>query len=129
MDPKPCESCKPQEGQVNRPPGMIFVGWGHGWQVCSTCGGSGVERPKRQPWLLVIDVLPLVTGLFRHDPLGCCLHSVLVLKNVGDEYVESALKLARVSGHPECEAVALLLGRMHDSQRLFLCPNNRGIVI
>ncbi len=35
-----CPTCKPNEDEKNHPPGMMFVGMGHGWQVCSQCGGS-----------------------------------------------------------------------------------------
>lgn len=38
----PCETCKKLDGEVNHPTGMIYVGWGHGWQPCPVCGGSGV---------------------------------------------------------------------------------------
>jgi hypothetical protein len=38
----PCEHCKKLEHEVNHPTGMIFVGWGHGWQPCPHCGGAGV---------------------------------------------------------------------------------------
>jgi hypothetical protein len=36
-----CPGCKKQEGEVNHPPGMVFVGWGTGWQPCPRCSGSG----------------------------------------------------------------------------------------
>lgn len=39
-----CERCKRPEGAVNHVRGHIFVGWGHGWQPCSACGGSGSGR-------------------------------------------------------------------------------------
>lgn len=35
--------CWLQPGEVNHPAGMIFVGWGHGWQPCARCGGEGLE--------------------------------------------------------------------------------------
>jgi len=38
-----CPSCKrPEEPEaaVNHVAGHVFVGWGHGWQPCSKCGGS-----------------------------------------------------------------------------------------
>jgi len=37
-----CDSCKRTEGTVNHVPGHIFVGWGHGWQACTQCGGRGI---------------------------------------------------------------------------------------
>jgi len=39
-----CQGCRPRATDLNHPPGMIFVGWGHGWQPCRCCGGSGLER-------------------------------------------------------------------------------------
>ena len=41
-----CENCRPRATDRNHPPGMIFVGWGHGWQPCQRCGGSGLERTR-----------------------------------------------------------------------------------
>lgn len=41
-----CEGCRPRATDRNHPPGMIFVGWGHGWQPCQRCGGSGLERDR-----------------------------------------------------------------------------------
>jgi len=39
-----CTGCTLQYlGAANHPTGMIFVGWGHGWQPCSSCGGSGLS--------------------------------------------------------------------------------------
>ena len=35
-----CESCKRKHGEVNHPPGMIFIGWGRGWERCPTCNGT-----------------------------------------------------------------------------------------
>jgi len=35
-----CPACRRQEGETNHPRGMIFVGWGRGWEPCSRCGGS-----------------------------------------------------------------------------------------
>jgi len=43
-----CECSIPFEGQTNVVPGSIFVGWGHSWQPCSTCKGTG--RIKRRHW-------------------------------------------------------------------------------
>lgn len=39
---KPCEACKHPEGAVNHVRGHVFVGMGHGWQPCPTCGGASV---------------------------------------------------------------------------------------
>ncbi len=39
-----CPSCAPDTVEVNHPVGMIFVGWGHGWQPCQNCGGSGLAE-------------------------------------------------------------------------------------
>jgi hypothetical protein len=41
-----CQECRPRATDRNHPPGMIFVGWGHGWQPCQRCGGSGLERTR-----------------------------------------------------------------------------------
>lgn len=39
-----CTACTLQYlGAPNHPTGCIFVGWGHGWQSCSSCGGSGLS--------------------------------------------------------------------------------------
>jgi hypothetical protein len=38
-----CPSCTLQYLGGNQPTGCIFVGWGHGWQPCSACGGSGLS--------------------------------------------------------------------------------------
>lgn len=35
-----CPDCEKKPDEVNHPPGMMFVGWGHGWQLCSRCHGS-----------------------------------------------------------------------------------------
>ena len=35
-----CPTCKRLEHETNHPLGMMFVGMGRGWQVCSQCGGS-----------------------------------------------------------------------------------------
>ena len=36
-----CETCKRPPDAKNWVPGHIFVGWGHGWQPCPKCNGSG----------------------------------------------------------------------------------------
>ena len=36
-----CPKCEKKPHEVNHPPGMMFVGWGHGWQPCPDCSGSG----------------------------------------------------------------------------------------
>jgi len=41
-----CPSCEPKEWEKNHPPGMIFVGMGHGWQPCSKCGGAARVRAE-----------------------------------------------------------------------------------
>lgn len=41
-----CAACRPRATDRNHPPGMIFVGWGHGWQPCQRCGGSGLEKTR-----------------------------------------------------------------------------------
>lgn len=41
-----CAVCAPDSEEVNHPVGMIFVGWGHGWQTCQECGGSGLAETK-----------------------------------------------------------------------------------
>lgn len=39
-----CTSCTLRYlDQPNQPTGCVFVGWGHGWQPCSSCGGSGLS--------------------------------------------------------------------------------------
>jgi hypothetical protein len=38
-----CTSCTLQYLGGNQPTGCIFVGWGHGWQPCQQCGGSGLS--------------------------------------------------------------------------------------
>lgn len=35
-----CPTCKRKEGEKNHPPGMVFIGWGRGWERCSACGGT-----------------------------------------------------------------------------------------
>lgn len=37
-----CPHCAPAPNAVNHVIGHIFVGWGHGWQPCIHCKGSGV---------------------------------------------------------------------------------------
>jgi hypothetical protein len=39
-----CPDCTLQYlDAANHPTGCIFVGWGCGWQACSSCGGSGLS--------------------------------------------------------------------------------------
>lgn len=38
-----CQTCAPTPDEVNHPPGMIFVGYGHGWQTCPRCNGTCYE--------------------------------------------------------------------------------------
>lgn len=45
----PCKVCKKKPDEVNHPPGMMFVGFGLGWQTCSNCGGTGRVRAA-SPW-------------------------------------------------------------------------------
>lgn len=45
MSPKPCQRCKKLDHEINHPVGRVFVGWGHGWDTCSACNGTGVEVP------------------------------------------------------------------------------------
>jgi len=42
--PAPCDACKRLPGEQNHPAGMIFVGWGRGWEVCRECNGTQVKR-------------------------------------------------------------------------------------
>jgi hypothetical protein len=44
-----CPSCAPDSDEINHPTGMIFVGWGHGWQACQKCGGSGLAETIPPP--------------------------------------------------------------------------------
>lgn len=40
-----CSSCTlAYLSSPNHPTGCIFVGWGHGWQPCQSCGGSGLSK-------------------------------------------------------------------------------------
>jgi len=41
--PAPCDACKRRPGEQNHPAGMIFVGWGRGWEVCGECNGTQVK--------------------------------------------------------------------------------------
>jgi hypothetical protein len=41
-----CTACRPRATDRNHPSGMTFVGWGHGWQPCQRCGGSGLEKTR-----------------------------------------------------------------------------------
>lgn len=43
-----CPSCTlTYLDSANHPTGCIFVGWGHGWQPCQECGGSGLSPMGR----------------------------------------------------------------------------------
>ena len=42
-----CEHCTLRYLGGNHPTGCIFVGWGHGWQPCIQCGGSGLSPMGR----------------------------------------------------------------------------------
>jgi|SRR5579859_980560 len=45
-----CPYCRKQEHETNHPPGMVFVGWGIGWQTCPKCGGSArVPASEKKP--------------------------------------------------------------------------------
>lgn len=44
-----CPSCAPDTEEANHPVGMIFVGWGHGWQPGQACGGSGLVETIKPP--------------------------------------------------------------------------------
>jgi hypothetical protein len=51
-EPKPatvetveCPHCKRRPDEVNHPTGMIFVGWGRGWETCGVCGGTTRVKP------------------------------------------------------------------------------------
>ncbi|MEO8035468.1 MAG: hypothetical protein ABI837_13615 [Acidobacteriota bacterium] len=43
-EPEPCPDCKRPDDAVNHVTGHVFVGWGIGWQLCTTCNGSGVKN-------------------------------------------------------------------------------------
>jgi len=38
-----CESCTPTYPVENHVTGHRYVGWGHGWEPCIHCGGSGLN--------------------------------------------------------------------------------------
>lgn len=38
---RPCKTCERQPDEKNHPTGMIFVGWGRGWEPCVKCKGTG----------------------------------------------------------------------------------------
>lgn len=42
-----CASCARRPGEVNHPRGMVFIGWGRGWERCMVCGGT-TRRPPVQ---------------------------------------------------------------------------------
>ena len=35
-----CQTCARKPGELNHPPGMVFIGWGRGWETCPACKGS-----------------------------------------------------------------------------------------
>lgn len=45
----PCKNCEKKPHESNHPTGMIFVGYGLGWQHCGTCRGTGQVR-EPTPW-------------------------------------------------------------------------------
>ena len=44
-----CPTCAKKPEEVNHPPGMIFVGWGTGWQTCPDCSGTAKRAPASDP--------------------------------------------------------------------------------
>lgn len=41
-----CRACERKSPEHNHPRGMMFVGWGHGWQTCSVCDGITIVFPS-----------------------------------------------------------------------------------
>lgn len=57
-----CPGCIKLPHEVNHPPGMVFVGWGIGWDRCPICGGSGLKPVPP----------PICTGHLVHDEFTAC---------------------------------------------------------
>lgn len=75
-----CRSCRPCATDQNHPSGMVFVGWGHGWQSCANCGGSGLQRtvmmtfkvfkrlePQKAYWLEARFGHCVIDGIYQVD--------------------------------------------------------------
>lgn len=56
-----CPKCIKLPDENNHPPGMMFVGWGHGWQPCSVCEGA-IWIPIRSPHVRGCWLLDLILG-------------------------------------------------------------------
>lgn len=73
-----CKSCEKKDGEVNHPHGMIFVGWGHGWQPCPMCGGSGKKPVMRPEFTFRADAEEAMDRLESVNADGSCLEYKVV---------------------------------------------------
>lgn len=53
----PCDNCIKKPDEKNHPPGMMFIGWGHGWQPCLSCGGSALQPALHVRGCWVVEAL------------------------------------------------------------------------
>ncbi len=40
----PCPGCVKQGDATGCRPGLVFVGWGRGWEPCPRCNGTGIDE-------------------------------------------------------------------------------------
>lgn len=82
-----CPHCAPAPNAVNHVVGHTFVGWGHGWQPCLYCKGSGVAPILAQsPFDVSSMVVECICGTcdFLDCTGRCCVNNAFFRKDGKD---------------------------------------------
>jgi len=74
-----------KEGEFNHPPGMIFAGFGTGWQPCIACNGSGVVRAP--DYSLAVDAVVRSEEASDFTTADWLRLAVAALDQAGEDYV------------------------------------------